>query len=50
MDAYPPIRIDDTVSKVAEYTISRIIDLQSAYHQIPISFEERPYMAFETNG
>jgi len=50
LDAYPLPRIDDIVSKVAKYSVFSTIDLQSAYHQIPISIEERPFTAFEANG
>ena len=51
LDAYPLPRIDDMVSKISQYGIFSTVDLQSAYHQIPIKDGERHYTAFEAcNG
>ena len=38
------------VKDIAKYNIFSILDLQSAYHQIPISLEGRKYTAFEVCG
>ena len=50
LDSYPLPRIDDTVNKIARYRVFSTIDLQSAYHQIPIRKEDKPYTAFEAGG
>jgi hypothetical protein len=50
LDAYPLPNINDLVTKVAQYSIYSTIDLQNAYHQIPIHEEERDYTAFEAAG
>ena len=42
--------IDDTISKIACYRVFSIIDLQSAYHQVPIKDEDKSYTAFEACG
>ena len=50
LDAYPLPKIDELVNKIANYRYFSTIDLKSAYHQIPISPEEKPYTAFEADG
>ena len=50
LDVYPPPRIDEMVSDITKYRIFSTLDLRSAYHQIPIKPEEKPYMAFEACG
>jgi len=50
LDGYPLPRIDDTVNKIAQYRVFSSIDLRSAYHQIPIKDEDKPYTAFESDG
>lgn len=50
LDAYPLPNIEEIVTKVAKYSVFSAIDLQSAYHQIPILTRERPYTAFEAAG
>ena len=50
VDAYPRPRIDEMVSDITKYHIFSTLDLKSAYHQIPINPEEKPYTAFETCG
>jgi len=47
LDAYSLPRIDEMVERVANYKIFSTIDLRSAYHQIPIREEDKPYTAFE---
>ena len=49
LDAYPLPRIDDQAQEIAKYKIYSL-DLKSAYHQIPIKNEDKPYTAFKTNG
>ena len=50
LDAYPLPRIDETVNKIAQYSVYSTIDLRSAYHQVPIKPEDKPYTAFEAAG
>ena len=50
LDGYSLPRIDDTVSKIAQYRVFSTIDLRSAYHQIPIKDEDKLYTAFESSG
>lgn len=50
LDAYPLPSIEELISKVAKYSVFSAIDLKSAYHQVPILPEERPYTAFEAAG
>jgi len=50
LDGYPLPRIDDLVNKIAQYRVFSSIDLRSAYHQIPIKPEDKPYTAFEASG
>ena len=50
LDAYPLPRMDDLAKKIAKYKIYSSLDWKSAYHQIPIKEEDKPYTAFEANG
>ena len=36
LDAYPLPNINEMVQKIAQYSVFITIDLQSAYHQIPL--------------
>ena len=50
LDAYPLPNINDMVKKIAQYSVFSTIDLRSAYHQIPLKEEDKPYTAFEASG
>ncbi|GFO33886.1 retrovirus-related pol polyprotein from transposon 17.6 [Plakobranchus ocellatus] len=50
LDAYSLPRIDEMIEKISEYEIFTTLDLKSAYHQIPIKEEDKPYTAFEAGG
>ena len=50
LDAYPLPRIDQMIETISGYEYFSTLDLHSAYHQIPIKTEERPYTAFEAKG
>lgn len=50
LDAYPLPRIDQSVNEIAQYRVFSTIDLRSAYHQVPIRQEDKPYTAFESSG
>ena len=43
-------RINDTVNEITLYRIFSTIDLQSAYHQIPLKDEDKPYTACKAKG
>jgi hypothetical protein len=47
LDAYPLPRIDDLVNEVAKHKFFSVIDLSSAYYQIEIDENDRPYTAFQ---
>ena len=50
LDAYPLTTVETVLDAVAKnYYFSRI-DLKSAYHQVPLKPEDRPYTAFEADG
>ena len=50
LDAYPLPRMDDLAQEISKFKIYSSLDLKSAYHQIPIKEEDKPYKAFEANG
>ena len=50
LDAYPLPKIEDLVNKVSQDQCYSSVDLQLAYHQVPLLENERPYTAFETIG
>ena len=50
LDAYPLTTIETILNKVAENHYFSKIDLTSAYHQVPIKPEDRPFTAFEADG
>ena len=50
LDAYPLPRIDDTVNAIAQYRVYSTIDLRSAYHQVSIKEEDKPYTAFQAGN
>jgi transposase InsO family protein len=47
LDAYPLPKIDCLIEKISHYGVFSTLDLESAYHQIPIDEEERRFTAFE---
>ncbi|XP_018403046.1 PREDICTED: uncharacterized protein LOC108779970 [Cyphomyrmex costatus] len=50
LDAYPLPRIEEIITKVSANEVFSTIDLESAYHQLPILKSERKYTAFEAGG
>ncbi|GFW54212.1 retrovirus-related Pol polyprotein from transposon opus [Trichonephila clavipes] len=50
LDAYPLPKIEEVILKISKNKVFSKIDLQSAYHQIPIRDSERHYTAFEACG
>lgn len=50
LDAFPLPRISDTINEIAQYKVFSTLDLQSAYHQIPLREDDKPYTAFEAKG
>ncbi|KFD60433.1 LOW QUALITY PROTEIN: hypothetical protein M514_27390 [Trichuris suis] len=47
LDSYPLPRIDSMVHNMAKYKIFSSIDLKSAYHQVLIHPDDKPFTAFE---
>jgi len=50
LDAYPLPNIEALVNTVAQARYYSSLDLQSAYHQIPLFEEERCHTAFKAGG
>ena len=50
LDAFPLPRIDELVNQIAQYRVFSTIDLRSAYHQVPLKDDDKPYTAFEARG
>lgn len=50
LDAYPLPNMEELVSEISKYRIFSAIDLQSAYHQVPILPKECQFTAFEALG
>ena len=50
LDAYPLPNIDEQVSEIAKGSVFSTLDLKSAYYQLPLCAEDRPYTAFEACG
>ena len=50
LDAFPLPFISDMINNISQYRVFSTIDLQSAYHQVPLRKEERPYTAFEASN
>ena len=49
-DAYPLPLITDIVNNLAQYSVYSVLDLKSAYHQIPLLKEERETPAGSLQG
>ena len=47
LDAYPIPRMRDVVQNVARYKVYSTLDLTTAYHQVELPLQDRPYTAFE---
>ena len=47
LDAYPLPNIDEQIAKASVFST---LDLKSAYYQLPLLAEDRPYTAFEAEG
>ena len=39
--------MDEFINKIARYKVFSTVDLKSAYHQIPIHEDDKPYTTFE---
>ena len=50
LDGNPLPNLQNLVNKVVQYSHFRTLNLKSAYHQVEISIEDRPYIAYEANG
>ena len=50
LDAYPLPPIQPMVNEIAQYDIKSTLDMTSAYNQLVVPEEDRPYTAFEACG
>jgi hypothetical protein len=50
LDGYPLPKIDMLAQSIAKYNYFNRLDLKSAYYQIPLHEEDKPFTAFEANG
>jgi transposase InsO family protein len=50
LDAYPLPLIENLVHDISQFSVFSMLDLKSAYHQIPIRQDEKLYTAFEANN
>ena len=50
LDAYPLPRIEDIINEVAKGKYFSTVDLKSAYHQVPLHADDRPFTAFAAGG
>ena len=50
LDAFPLPRINDMINDIAQYRVFSTIDLRSAYHQVPLKTEDKPFTAFEARN
>ena len=50
LDAYPLPWVESIINQMAQDKFYRSIDLQSAYHQIPIKKKEKIFTSFEAGG
>ena len=50
VDAYPLPRIDDMASKISKYSVFSMLDIKSAYQQIPLLDEDKCHTVFEATS
>jgi len=50
LDAHPLPKIDEVVNNDVQDKFYSYVDLRTAYYQVPIREDERPYPAFEATG
>ena len=50
LDDFPLPRMTDLVNNIAQYKDFSTIALRSAYHQVPLKDEDKPYTAFEAQN
>ena len=49
LNAYPITRIDEQINRITRGKVYFTLDLKSAYYQIYLSENEKPFTAFEGN-
>ena len=49
LDAYPLIRIETLVNKIAGYWVFSTFYLKSAYYELPLCEDDKEFTAFEAN-
>ena len=50
LDAFPLPRMTDLVNNITQCKVFSTTDLRSAYHQVPLKDEDKPYTAFEARN
>ena len=50
LDAFPLPDIEEMIKEIAKYSVYTTVDLRSAYHQVHLKPEDKPYTAFESFG
>ena len=50
LDAYPLPNIDEQIAEIAKASVLSTLDLKSAYYQLPLHAEDRPFTAYEAVG
>ena len=50
LDAYPLPNMNELIEKISKYHVFSSVDLRSAYHQLMIKEQDKPFAAFEANG
>jgi len=50
LDAYPLPNIEEQISTIAKGTVFSTLDLKSAYYQIPLHPDDRPFTVFEAGS
>jgi len=49
LDAFPLPNINELINQIAQFRVFSTVDMKSAYHEIPLREEYKPYIAFEAS-
>ena len=50
LDGFPLPNMEDMANNLANYSFFSVLDLKSAYHQVPLHTDDQIYTGFEANG